>query len=329
MCLQPSPKVSVILPAYQAESSLGDALASISTQTFRDYEVIVVDDGSTDRTGEIADEFGARVISFSRNLGVVAAANRGLEEARGELIARMDADDIAHPERLARQVALLDAEPEMGACATGVRIIGEDVQDGFVKFAEWGNALVQPEDIARERFIDLPVVNPTTMVRRSVAEQFPLRGEIDWAEDYDFWLRVMGAGIKVGKVDEVLLDWRDSPGRLTRTGEEYSLASFSRAKAHYLSCIAGKFAVAGAGPIGKRLAADLRVEGAEVTAFYDVHPRRIGNRIGGTPVLDSSAISLDAGVLLSAVGVPGGRGFVRAMAVEAGFREGEDFFCVA
>ncbi|MDB4673303.1 glycosyltransferase [Verrucomicrobiales bacterium] len=323
------PRVSVVLPAYNAEATISEALESLAAQTYRDFEVIVVDDGSTDDTRTIGERAGAKVVSLAQNSGVVAAANRGFAEARGELIARMDADDFAYPERLAKQVAALDANLRWGACATGVLIVGEDVQEGFLRFAGWSNALLSPEEIARERFIDQPVVNPTTMVRRAVAERFPLRGETGWAEDYDFWLRVIGAGVEVGKLPEVLLDWRDSPGRLTRTGDEYSLAAFSRAKAHFLARMSGKFSIAGAGPIGKSLAHDLRAEGAEVVAFYDVHPRRIGNTIHGIPVFADTAIIPGGPVLLSAVGVPGAREKVRACAAKAGYEEGDNFFCIA
>ena len=324
-----NPRVSVVLPAYNAGATISGALESLAAQTYRDFEVIVVDDGSSDDTRMIAESAGVKVVSLSRNSGVVAAANRGLAEARGELIARMDADDFAYPERLAKQVAALDAHPDWGACATGVRITGDEVQDGFRRFAEWSNGLLSPEDIARERFIDQPVVNPTTMVRREVAERFPLRGETGWAEDYDFWLRVIEAGIAVGKTAEILLDWRDSPGRLTRSRDEYSLREFSRAKAHFLAGMSAEFAIAGAGPIGKRLVHDLRAEGADVVAFYDVHPRRIGNMVQGVPVFADTAIVPRGPLLLSAVGVPGGRDIVRARAAEAGYEEGDNFFCVA
>ncbi len=323
------PRVSVLLPAFNSEATIGAALDSLEAQTYRNFEVVVVDDGSVDRTCELAKVSGARIVSLTRNCGVAAAANHGFAEAQGELIARMDADDVAHPERLARQVASLDANPGWGACATAVRITGDDVQDGFLRFAEWSNGLVTPEAIARERFIDLPVVNPTTMVRRDVAQKFPLRGDRGWAEDYDFWLRVLGEGIAVGKTAETLLDWRDSPARLTRCGKDYSLRAFSRAKAHFLARISRKFTIAGAGPIGKRLATDLRAEGAEISAFYDVHPRRIGGKIAGIPVLCDAEIAQDGNTLLSAVGIAGAREIVRSRARAGGFTEGADFFCVA
>jgi len=311
---------------------VGEALASLQRQTFRDFEVVAVDDGSTDRSRDILDAHGwVRTVGFPENRGVVQAAMRGVDEAGGKLVARMDADDVCHEERLEKQVEFLDAHLECGACVTGVRVTGEEVKDGFRRFEDWVNGLGTPEAIARERFIDQPVVNPSAMLRREIVEMFPLR-DMGWAEDYDFWLRLVGAGVRVGKLSEVMLEWRDSPQRLTRTGDPYSPEAFSRAKAHFLAKLSDRFAVCGAGPIGKRMARHLREKGAQVEVFYEVNPRRIGERIAGVEVRSQEHLATACGggvVLLAAVGRPGARNLIRGQARAAGYVEGEDFFCVA
>lgn len=118
----PVPLVSVVLPAYNAEKYLPAALASIRAQSFTDWELIVIDDGSKDRTLEIIQRHGqieSRLRYFHQsNQGLVATLNRGIELARGSLIARMDHDDIAMPDRLARQTAFLSAHPEHLAVST-------------------------------------------------------------------------------------------------------------------------------------------------------------------------------------------------------------------
>jgi hypothetical protein len=144
----------------------------------------------------------------------------------------------------------------------------------------------------------------------------------------------MESGAVFGKIPEVLLQWRDSTTRLTRSDTAYGDRARHRMRAHYLSRLPAirerGVAIAGAGPIGKELAQALLQEGAAVHGFFEVNPRRIGEIIHGIEVADSAQLGSrwrDA-ILLSAVGVPGGREKVRTMAVGAGFREGYDFWCV-
>ena len=134
-----------------------------------------------------------------------------------------------------------------------------------------------------------------------------------WAEDHDLYLRLLARGMRFGKVPEVLLDWRDGPGRLTRTHPDYAEAQVWRMKAHHLAQLTKVetqgVVICGAGPIGKRLGRLLRAAGVTVHGFFEVHPRRIGQRIGGVPVAGPEEFGARwrEAVLLSAVGVDGGR----------------------
>ena len=173
------------------------------------------------------------------------------------------------------------------------------------------------------------------MIRREVFDQIGGYREVPWAEDYDFWLRLIESGARIGKVDEQLLDWIDSDSRLTRTDEHYSQTSFLQAKAHFLARLPivreRGVAICGAGPIGKRLGRLLRAEGVEIHAFFDISERRIGNEIGGVRILGNDAHPL-AGrpVLLGAVGLRGARQRVRDVVLALDdYAEGRDFFCVA
>jgi hypothetical protein len=262
-------------------------------------------------------------------------------ESQGDLLARLDADDFAYTGRLQQQAKFLRNHPNLAACGTRVRIRRRvdgrvlDPDPGYAAYEDWLNGLTTPEAIARERFIDSPVANPSKMIRRSVLERFEGYLDRPWAEDYDLWLRLLGGGERIGKVDELLLDWYDSDRRTTRTHDRYSQASFIRAKAHYLArlplVIEQGLSICGAGPIGKRLVRFLLDEQVEVHAFYEVSEKRIGQSIHGIPVRDGNLSFGDAigTVLVSAVGVPGGRDKIRGLAAEAGFVEGEDFFCAA
>lgn len=343
-----TPRVSIILPVRDSAATLSRALASCVMQSWCDFELIVIDDGSADPSPQIAASFAAfdprvRLISSCAPRGLVPALQAGCSAARGELIARMDADDYAYPDRLAEQVALLDAEPELAACGCGVRIarLGPDGSElppdpGFQRYEAWVNSLATPEAIARERFVESPLVHPSMMMRRAALERVGGYQDPPWAEDYDLWLRMMDAGLPLAKAPRVLLDWTDGPARLTRTDTRYSLDAFLHAKAHYLmrlDAVARRgVMISGAGPTGKRLAALLQAEGAEVKAFLDPHPRRAGARIGGAPVLAEDEIpepGEDAPIQLGAVGQPGARARVERMFVERGYEPGVDYFSVA
>ena len=125
-----SPSLSVVMAVYNGERWLAETLASLSSQTFGDFEIVAIDDGSTDGSAAILAEAAARDARYriitQANRGLVASLNRGLAESRAPLVARIDADDVAEPERFARQVAFLQAHPEVAALGSAIRIIGPD-----------------------------------------------------------------------------------------------------------------------------------------------------------------------------------------------------------
>jgi glycosyltransferase involved in cell wall biosynthesis len=343
------PTVSIVMPARDAEGTLGMAIESCLAQTLPDFELILVDHGSLDGTFSVMKKYARRdsridVLKKPRGAPFVSVANLAWQESRGDLIARMDADDFAYPARLQHQVRFLADHPAIAACGTLVRIRKRRTADssahtepdqGYADYESWINALVTPADIAAQRFIDSPLANPTTLVRRSALERFGGYADPEWAEDYDLWLRLLEAGETLGKVEKVLLDWFDSDTRSTRTIDRYSQDQFQRAKAHYLARLPlvrqRGVSICGAGPIGKKLARRLRGDhGVTIGAFFEVSESRIGNAIHGIPVLPAEALAdSPRRVLIGAVGLPGARDQIRELALGSGYREGLDFFCVA
>ncbi|MGI9243539.1 MAG: glycosyltransferase family 2 protein [Verrucomicrobiales bacterium] len=329
--------ISVVITAKDAEATLGEAVESCLQQSYSDFELLLVDNASSDSTRAIVDAIAdSRVRVFSCAGSHVEAHRLGIAESSGEFIARMDADDVAHPDRLARQVELLAGDASLSACTCDVRVCsrGRPIGKGFLDYVDWLNGLLTPQDITRERFIESPVVHPAAMMRRQALESVGGYREVEWAEDYDLWLRFLEAGHRIGKVPELLFDWYDSDSRLTRTHQRYTQDQFLRAKAHYLARIpavrTGGVEICGAGPIGKRIGRLLIGEGVRVGAFYEVNPRRIGETIAGVPVLDQVELQHRGDtVVLGAVGLPGARNLIRGLVGELGFVEGEDFFCVA
>ena len=205
---------------------------------------------------------------------------------------------------------------------------------GFADYERWLNSVTSSQAIASQRFIDSPISNPSAMIRSEVFAELGGYRVVDWAEDYDFWLRLLDTGREIGKVPEILLDWYDSELRLTRNDDHYSQRRFLEAKAHFLARVSavrqGGVSICGAGPIGKRLARLLSKEGVSVAAFYEVSERRIGNVIAGIPVKPSVNLPR-AGehIVVSAVGVAGGRERVRNLLISRGYVEGQTFFCAA
>ncbi|MCB2155996.1 glycosyltransferase [bacterium] len=342
-----TPRVSILLPARDSAATIGDALTSCLDQTFKDFEILAVDDSSEDETGRIIEQFAAkdgrvRHVATDPPGGLVGALNLAAAEARGEFLARMDADDFAYPERLAKQVALLDARPQVAVASCLIRILGSvDSREGhpaagFRRYEEWLNSVVEPDQIARERFVESPIAHPTVMMRREAFESVGGYRDPSWAEDYDLCLRFLDAGMQIAKVPEVLLDWFDGPSRLTRTAPRYSEEAFLHAKAHYLSRLPAirerGAAISGAGPTGKAIARLLVSREIAVHAFYDVHPRRSGSRIAGIPVHSAEDLppaGPDQPIHLAAVGQPNRRPAIRELLNGLGLVEGVDWFAVA
>ncbi len=337
--------IAVVIPARNAASTLEAAIESIQGQTLSDFQILLVDHDSDDETHRIMLEFASsdpRIEVLQHRGTFVEAANFAWEKSHACLIARMDADDVAHPARLEKQREFLLKNPDIAACATGVSILKRAADgsplppdDGYARYEKWVNSVVEPEQIAAERFVDSPMPNPSSMIRRSILEKHGGYADPEWAEDYDLWLRLLEAEETLGKVDEVLLNWFDGENRSTRTIARYSLDQFQRSKAFYLARMAmvqeKGVAICGAGPIGKQFALLLEERDIQIHCFYEVNQRQIGNKLRGIPVLDSAGMDhfQGKGTAIAAVGLPGARQKIRDLATASGFIEGDDFFCVA
>jgi glycosyltransferase involved in cell wall biosynthesis len=338
-----APLVSVLLPCYNAQGTLDETLDSLHQQSLSQFEIVAVDDGSSDATWDRlqahrADEPRLRPMRIP-HAGIVAALNAGLAECRAPLIARMDADDLAHPHRLAEQMAFLQANPEIAAVGCLVEGFPEGgVREGFRIYLEWLNSLVGPESIAREIFIESPLAHPSVMIRRQCLERAGGYQDHGWPEDYDLWLRLHLLGARFAKVPRVLLQWREHTERLTRTDSRYSVENFLRAKAHYLmrGPLSGRDGVIlwGAGQMGRRISKHLQRAGAPLQAFVDIAPGKVGRKLRGLPIIRPDDLPILWGrhrrpALLAAVASRGARPLIREQLGALGLSEGEDWWAVA
>jgi glycosyltransferase involved in cell wall biosynthesis len=323
--------VSVLLPARNASATVREALSSMLQQTGAPpFEVVCVDDASVDATPALlrnaASDARVRVVR-GEGKGLVAALNLGLSYCRGDLVARMDADDISHPDRLRLQSDLLASDGRLGAVGSLVECFPPS--PGLARLEAWLNATVTPAQIANARFVEAPLVHPSTTFRReALREGWEDHG---WAEDWDLLMRLHERGWLLGKVDRPLLRWRDSDGRLTRTGASYTQEQMAKLRAHYLSrgpLRGRRFAIWGAGPTGKRLARELETHGLRPEAFFDVDRKKCVAR--GRPVLGEERLPPPGELfVVCAVGAPSAREEIRAAMEPRGYREGEGMLFAA
>ncbi|MDE2980163.1 MAG: glycosyltransferase [Gemmatimonadota bacterium] len=336
---RPAPLVTVVLPVRDGAATLGAALRSLGAQTLDDFEVIVIDDGSGDDTARVARRWERRDGRFrlvrTPPGGIVAALQRGLAVARGTLVARMDADDVCHPARLATQVDLLESRADLAGCGTGVRYVpAAGVTARAAEYAAWLNSMTGWETVVANIFVECPLAHPTIMFRAAALSAVGGYRDRGWPEDYDLLLRLWRHGHRFVSVPRVLLDWNNRGDRLSRTHPAYSLDAFRACRVHHLRCsllaVRSGVVIWGAGPTGKKLALECCRQGIPVRAFIEVDPRKIGQVIHGAPVREAAAAKRFPDALhLGAVARSAGRETVRAAAVGEGLTDGVDFVAMA
>jgi glycosyltransferase involved in cell wall biosynthesis len=332
------PKVTVVLPFFNAQETLFRAAQSIREQDFLDWECILVDNNSTDEGRTVAQDLVRKDPRFKlleeKRQGVMYASNRGCEAARGGYIARMDADDVALPHRLRLQTEFLDSHPDYGAVAGLVNHVGDpETTGGFRRFVEWSNSVVSYDEIYNRRFIEAPIVNPTAMWRKETMELFGLYSSGGFPEDYEMWLRWLDRGVKIAKVPEIVLDWHDSEGRLTRTDPIYSDRAFYEIKSQYLAKWLTEHNphhpavwVWGASRISRRRAKILEREGVRIDIFIDTKKSR---QLDREVIFYEDLPPAGEGFILTYIRQMNNREKIQAFLGERGYVEGKDYLLVS
>ncbi|MBD3317736.1 MAG: glycosyltransferase [Chitinivibrionales bacterium] len=333
------PYVSIILPFHNAIHYLAQAVNSILADKKFDGELLLIDDGSTDTSSTVADQSSVhdpriRVLRCGRQ-GLVNALNLGLEEASAPLVARMDADDIAHPDRIAHQCAFLARHPEVHLVSCLVRPFGESITQGTMRYISWVNESIDHESIIRDLYVESPLPHPSVMYRKDAILSLGGYRDYDGPEDYDLWLRMASAGCRFAKVPEILLDWRIHNDSYSRKDRRYRRQAFYRRKSMYAAerlgseelAVGKRLRIWGAGTNGRRLASYLNSRGHLVEAFVDVDPRLIGATRLKTPVFSPTIIGKGDNDhhYLCMVGNWGARDKIRQVFRAKGKVEGVDF----
>ncbi len=332
------PRTSILLPVFNALETLPACLHSIQRQTDPDWECVVVDDGSSDRGVTVAREFAAIDARFRllarRHRGLVPTLVDGVEHCRGQFVARMDADDWMHSDRIAAQCAVLEGNSALAAVGCHVRLFPRrDLRDGMRAYEHWLNSIDSPRGIREEAFVECPIAHPTLMIRRETLIAHPYR-DCGWAEDYDLVLRLLAAGCVLDVVPRRLLAWRDGPERLSRTSETYSIDRFTACKAAHLAnsflANSNDYALWGYGGTGRCLQNALRQHGKRPSAILELHPGRIGNAIAGAPVVHPYEwLRAPHQRLVVSVAGARARAEIRGVLDQAGLSDGIDYVCAA
>lgn len=335
------PLVSVVVPCFNSRPCLSLCLESLKGQTFSDFEVIVIDDGSDDGTAEITrqwTEHDHRFRLYSReHAGVAKAMNFGIQMAEGEYVARMDSDDVCRPDRLEKQSDFLLANPAIGLVGSRVDFGGDrERAAGYAFYVDWINSVVNEHELRVQRFVELLIPNPSIMFRKSLIQKHG--GFLDgyFPEDYEFILRLMDASVRVSKLPEKLLLWNDRPERLSRSDSRYSRDAFYRLKSLYLSrWLKGKLGakpkvgVLGAGRTVRRKLQPLLEQEVRVCSCFDLSEKRI-SRVSNPPVKPLSDLPQPGRLfILSYVGSRGARRKIHEFMRFKGYRRERDYLFVS
>jgi glycosyltransferase involved in cell wall biosynthesis len=334
------PLVSVVLPMRNAAHTIDPCLQSIVKQTYPHFEVVLVDDGSSDESLSRATLWCQRDrrIRLVRQppLGLVAALNEALSLAKGRFIARMDADDIMYPDRLRAQVAFLDAHPHIHLVATQVEVFPyHRVTPGYREYIRWQNQCLTPQDMLDEIYVESPIAHPSVMLRREVFAELGGYREGDFPEDYELWLRMLSHNMRMAKIPQVLVQWRDSGYRCSRVDKRYHKQKFDNLRAWYLARdprinTSRPLVLWGAGRKTRKRVALLGIKPA---LWLDVDSKKIGKTYMDAAVVNYTWLrdSIGAAVkpfVLSYVTNHGVRERIANELGECGFERGKDYLMV-
>lgn len=316
------PALSVLLPVRDAGPWLAASLASLWRQTLRDFEVIAVDDGSADGSGERLDREAARErrlhVVHTPPRGLPAALNTALGESRAPLVARHDADDLSHRERFALQLEWLRAHHGTDVVGSRVRLFpAGGYGAGMRRWAAWHNSLLTHDAMRHEALIDSPLAHGTALVRRPALEAVGGWRERGWAEDLDLWLRLFDHGTRFAKLPRALYGWRQHAGSSTRTDGRYARERFVELKVDALD--------------RGLLAGDRRATLVGVGASLATWRAALGVRAGAVVEARHASAALfrkQAAPFVLVFMAPEARARWRSCATEAGLKEGRHFVFV-
>lgn len=223
------PKITVLMPVYNSEPYLRQAIESILDQTYKDFELLVINDGSYDHSENILHSYSdsrIRVVRNAKNIGLISTLNKGIDLSRGEFIARMDSDDFSSPQRLEKQLHFLTNNPAVGVCGTAVEVMDSDIKWQY------------PEDpnVMKCMFLfACPIAHPSVMIRKSILLESGIRyRNFTHAEDYFLWVELTGV-TQVTTIPDVLLSYRRHSNQVSTKFHKLQKINSCRIKLYQLN----------------------------------------------------------------------------------------------
>ncbi|MDM4764971.1 glycosyltransferase [Pelomonas sp. SE-A7] len=231
------PLISIVMPVRNGAATLAETLDSLAVQSFRDFELVLVNDGSTDETARIAEGHAhrlpaLRVVTHESSQGVARSINDGLAAGDSEFVARLDADDLAQPQRLERQLAFLQAHAGVGVCGSHMQVFStEEPQQRFVLAHPTSSPAIRTALLQR-----CAIAHPSVMCRRQVFEQVGVYDvRFDFAEDYELWCRASLLGIQFANIPETLTWYRKHAGQVSRQKAQLQFERDVQIKIRYMA----------------------------------------------------------------------------------------------
>ena len=323
------------MPFRNTERFLEECLQSIQSQSYPDWELLAVDDGSEDRSREIVRQAAGQDkrirLLDNRGVGIIPALRTAFAASKGECITRMDSDDVMASERLALMTDQL-RQHGPGHLALGqVRYFSDrGISDGYARYERWLNRLTASGRNFAEIYKECVVPSPCWMVARPDLEACGAFGPDRYPEDYDLCFRFYRQGLSCLPSDQVLHHWRDYDARTSRNSEHYAQNYFLEIKTHYFLELdrdaRRPLVVWGAGFKGKKIARLLKDRGVSFSWVCD-NPRKIGKKIYGVSLRHyTHSDSLEHAQSVVTVANEEAQAAIRAFLEQQGSREGSDYF---
>ncbi len=329
------PLVSILMPVKNAESYLADCLNSILDQSYQNWELIAVDDQSTDRSRSILKEYSSKdkriQLMENQGSGIISALRTAYALSNGALIHRMDADDLM-PKNKVNLLVSKSIRSGKGAVVTGkVAYFAEGgVSDGYKKYEQWLNSMVDEKNHWDQIYKECVIASPAWMIHREDLDKCGAFEMNRYPEDYDLVFRFYEKGLKVETVDEVIHEWRDHSERTSRNNEHYQANSFFALKLHYFLKLDRNnqrpLLVWGAGPKGKRLARMLK-EQQIAFKWISNNPNKHGKEIYGQLMRSfKELIELENPQVIITVAQRNAKKEIVSFLEKIGLKEKEDFW---
>lgn len=309
------PIVSIIMPVFNGELHLTQALDSIVKQTWEQWELIAIDDGSTDGTAAILSSFEKKdqrikILSIEHG-GVIQALQAGQTQIRGDFVTRMDADDLMPKDKLANLIQPILKNASTPQISVGkVKYFSDEQQglgDGYRRYERWLNGNLMANDPYEEIFRECVIPSPNWMMNTATFQAIGGFDDLSYPEDYHFCFRCRLNGIKISPVDTITHLWRDWPDRSTRTADHYKDNLFFNLKARFYAqdkpYPENTTLVWGAGNKGKALVRALLDQGVNFEWTCE-NPRKIDHHIYGVQIKEPSLETMSGVNVLIAVSNP-------------------------